>query len=973
MGFFKKVTRFVKKVVSAPVKIVKAVVDPAIDLVTDTFKAVTSPFTGGFDLPDTAVNFDTTSATIKAATVVDFNTANKAVPVLYGNRIETATIPVFVGTWGDNSADTSRQYLYMAAVISQGFHGSNNDKDVDGVMGSLLSRMLIDGKPVHLGGLSNTMNDNYSSGYDGSTSLNKTNNGGGIFASGKGGVQPAQHTITKGTFANRLKIQYFDGSADQPVSSLLDEHPEWSPTGQAKLSGMHYVALRFLLQAADVTVGAGDGGGTFKNPYGSAPAVVVTTSGRSIPNIIASKDVDPGYEEKFQTSYEEKEITSYLFYRQTLTRPAGDGDLNTFDEDEPDAGAAAATATVPCDSDTVFEVQRFRDFQPRKYSTTGNPQTLNIHDLLYDLGWTYDYVYVHFGSGGAGTYSSDSTLYTPNFGNVSISDVRLYNRWLMHVGGGHYKFIGKISRTLQAVVPDTEITFFGYNDSDFVNARVRVSPGLSKPTSGWEYLEATSVAPQEPYLGGDFGIHSADELSEIYIQGEDAELEAIRSAYNDGKEIRLRVRERRPHIYNIETANRSAGEINDVYDVIHVSNFLSGSGQYVLGVRNPDSSEIRNKDGVSAQLGLLVPPGAELIVEVLDGTANKDKHPANFDLLSTNGYITDGLLSQGYRPDANPVEHILDYMLNPNYGMGLNINQIDKTSFIDSAIACQRVPEFGDHARTEFKFGGNDASTADQNEYMYGEGATTGSSANGSLIRTANNSYDRQFIINTNQSHLNNINTMLASFGGILSVINGKFVLRLENAGDLDDSENIPPQTALIIDAVINDKHIIDGATLSVPSVNDKYNQIKVDFTDVTNHSQPNSVMTPDPVDDSTGIRTSYLAEDNDKALEADFAIPSIVDPVTAKKYSTFLLKKSRNQARLELRCSSVALDCVPGSFVRVDSALMKINDVYRVTDVTYNNDHTVGLSLIRHIPDFYDVSDTGQVFESKRNIMDLS
>ena len=130
--------------------------------------------------------------------------------------------------------------------------------------------------------------------------------------------------------------------------------------------------------------------------------------------------------------------------------------------------------------------------------------------------------------------------------------------------------------------------------------------------------------------------------------------------------------------------------------------------------------------------------------------------------------------------------------------------------------------------------------------------------------------------------------------------------------------------------------------------------------------------MTPDPIDDSTGIRDAYLAEDNNKVLEADFAIQSIYDPITAKKYSTLLLKKSRNQARIDLKCSSVALDCIPGSFVRINSDFMKINDVYRVTTITYNNDHTATLSLIRHIPDFYDISDTGLILEARRNIMDI-
>jgi hypothetical protein len=151
---------FVSKVFKTIVKPIKAIVDPIIDLGTSIIKAVISPFTGAFNLPDTSINFADTSQEIKAATIVDYNGANRAVPVLYGTKIEIATIPVFVGTHGDDSADTTPQYLYMAAIISQGFHGANQEFGVNGAMGSLLSRMTVDGKPVHLGGISNTANDN---------------------------------------------------------------------------------------------------------------------------------------------------------------------------------------------------------------------------------------------------------------------------------------------------------------------------------------------------------------------------------------------------------------------------------------------------------------------------------------------------------------------------------------------------------------------------------------------------------------------------------------------------------------------------------------------------------------------------------------------------------------------------------------------------------------------------------------------
>ncbi|MEK9696193.1 MAG: hypothetical protein VW270_10525, partial [Candidatus Poseidoniales archaeon] len=80
MGFFKKVFRAVTKPI-------KAIVDPVLDLGASVVKAVISPFTGAFDLPDVSINTDIADSQMKAATVVDFNGANRPVPVLYGTRL----------------------------------------------------------------------------------------------------------------------------------------------------------------------------------------------------------------------------------------------------------------------------------------------------------------------------------------------------------------------------------------------------------------------------------------------------------------------------------------------------------------------------------------------------------------------------------------------------------------------------------------------------------------------------------------------------------------------------------------------------------------------------------------------------------------------------------------------------------------------------------------------------------------------
>ncbi|MEK9696670.1 MAG: phage tail protein, partial [Candidatus Poseidoniales archaeon] len=198
----------------------------------------------------------------------------------------------------------------------------------------------------------------------------------------------------------------------------------------------------------------------------------------------------------------------------------------------------------------------------------------------------------------------------------------------------------------------------------------------------------------------------------------------------------------------------------------------------------------------------------------------------------------------------------------------------------------------------------------------------------------------------------------------------GKFRIKLENAGDEDDSERIPPLTALPITATITDDEIIEGIGLSTSAMNDRFNQIKVDYTDLVNNSQPNSVLSPDPVEDSTDIRTNYVNEDGGKILEGSFSFPGIFDRVTAQKHATLLLKKSRSQPQVNFQCSSVGIKLAPGDFIRLNSTAMGINDVYRVTDVVFNPDNTVTVNAIKHVPDFYDVTDTGQKFEAQRDIL---
>lgn len=917
--------RFFKKIIPKEIRRpIKAIVDPIIDLAANTVKAVISPFTGGFDLPDVSLDVNAGSGQIKAATTVDFNAANRPIPVLYGDNVTTATIPVFVGTHGDDSADTTKQYLYMAAVISQGFHGAATTRDgLTPVFGGNLTRMTIDGKPVHLHTGQQTLSDEYTTRKDGSTVFYSSYSGPRSY--GKGGIQPPQLSITKGTFANRLKIQYFDGSSDQPASSLLREHPDWDDD-QNTLSGIHYVAMRFELKAADEVVGGSDGNGTFAQPYNSTPAVVVTTSGRSTPNITVGHAHSPGYHERYQNDNTIPEpggslstLSPFISHHRPLNYPAPDGLINGV--------AASVIKQVTVDSDTVIEIQPYTDFQAKNYNSTTNgygEQPFKVHDYLKSQDWTYDWVYMVLDDFDSATVVESTTT----SGLVSA-------RWLKHVGGGHYRFINQEGNRLYShAVAQGTITFLAY-DSNLTESIIN------------------GYTPTETL--GD----STTAMYRFYAENSNAIYNRVNNAIQSATDVaRLRIRD----IDN---------DTNTVYQITSVEQSVSPVPFLYLGLYGEDSSAL------PSNFYTTVPVNATVYIEIHDGDAagTWDPRPANIDLHRNQGYLVDGLSHQGYFPDANPVEYLLDYLLNPNYGMGLPFDDIDVPSFVNASIAGDRIPEYIESVLDKRYYMGKTESIeiSKRNEYMYGPNTNpSGYNIDGDRFTVADNTLDRQFVIDTSRTHLQNVNEILTSIGAIMPVVDGKFKLILENAGVPYDQEAIPPASALPIAAHIKDEHVIDSITINTASVNDKFNLIKLDYTDLRLNSQPDSVMSPDPIDDSTNIRTQYLAEDNNKPLEANFTFRGIYEPNTAQRIATLLLKKSRGQPSINFVASHIALNCLPGDFIRITSESMKLDDVYRITSATLNNDHTVAISCIRHVPDFYDIGDQGQVFEARRNIIDL-
>jgi len=127
MGWFKKL---IPKEIRKPVK---AKVDPIIDLGASVVKAVISPFTGAFNLPDISIDTNIGTSEIKAATTVDFNGANRAVPVLYGT-MKIGGTPISQGF--QTGLLKGANLNYAEGTASSYYYGNNSGTYSSGGIGT---------------------------------------------------------------------------------------------------------------------------------------------------------------------------------------------------------------------------------------------------------------------------------------------------------------------------------------------------------------------------------------------------------------------------------------------------------------------------------------------------------------------------------------------------------------------------------------------------------------------------------------------------------------------------------------------------------------------------------------------------------------------------------------------------------------------------------------------------------------------
>lgn len=273
------------------------------------------------------------------------------------------------------------------------------------------------------------------------------------------------------------------------------------------------------------------------------------------------------------------------------------------------------------------------------------------------------------------------------------------------------------------------------------------------------------------------------------------------------------------------------------------------------------------------------------------------------------------------RYSTNPAEILLDYLRNPRYGKGLKNTDIDWDTFRTAAAKCNT-------------------------QVTYTATGTRGP------IMTCN------YVLSTSYTVFDNVKLLLQGMRSYLPYVQGRYRLRVEDAGNPSD---ITSGAATIVAECRATPQIIDGTFINntyeiMGEVQyngidraSKYNQVVVTYVDPNNKWSNQQAVYPD----TEAERQTYIAQDGNRENKLETTFPGITNYAMAYDFARLLFFKSRYQETATLRVSSHAFELEPGDNIRIISKMLAFYDTpWRVVNITYNNDYTFSLSCVRN-PDW--------------------
>jgi len=317
-------------------------------------------------------------------------------------------------------------------------------------------------------------------------------------------------------------------------------------------------------------------------------------------------------------------------------------------------------------------------------------------------------------------------------------------------------------------------------------------------------------------------------------------------------------------------------------------------------------------------------------------------------------------LSSTYSYSNNPALCLLDYLLNPNFGKGLSVNDIDLASFYQAAQVCDTVvlPSATAYGRiNNFRPVLDFSSLVDfpdvgSETYLY-QALNTGTlyswdNDTGQYsvsTETASNRpiplYECNITLDTSAKIRDNIESILQTMGlaELIWSSEGKYKLLLEY-----------PENQSELQALVDPTHYFDESSiirnnveLNWIPVNDRYNHVTVRYLNEHEDFKEDSISWPP----KTGsVYQTYYSEDNNQQLSTEIFFEGCSDPYHAQAKAEQMVRQSRGMYMISLTVNKQGLTLEPGDFFSVSLASQNIsNEIFRVESMEVSEDLTVKIS----------------------------
>jgi hypothetical protein len=286
---------------------------------------------------------------------------------------------------------------------------------------------------------------------------------------------------------------------------------------------------------------------------------------------------------------------------------------------------------------------------------------------------------------------------------------------------------------------------------------------------------------------------------------------------------------------------------------------------------------------------------------------------------STTTYIND-INAGRERYSTNPAEIILDYLRNPWYGKGLSNSEIDWNSF--------------QTARNK-----------------YNTDVTYVSGVRGPILTT-------NVVLDSGQTLMSNIKTLLQGCRSYLPYVQGKYKLKVEDAGNDND---ITSGSATVVKTFTSDNIVGDISYGGVPR-DSVFSEYEITYVDPTNKWATNTVVYPT----TEAERLAYQTIDGGRVNKGSTTFPTLTNYAMAYDMARLLFNKSRQQETLSVKVTSEAFDLEPGDNIQVQGNTLSFTvgetaTPWRIISIKANDDYTFDLGCVKNPDSIYPHTRAGE------------